>query len=86
MLIFWIFIFIVSLSLMIKSSDWLVESAEKIGFAFKISPFIIGVTIVAIGTSFPEMASSVVARTLIVRKSLIDLDAPLLKFQIFFNF
>lgn len=110
MLIFWIFIFILSLAVLIKSADWFVESSEKIGLAFKISPFIIGVTIVAIGTSFPELASSiaatlrgateivaanalgsavanillivglsaVVARSLIVRRSLIDLDSPLL--------
>jgi len=38
-----------------------VGSAEKIGLALKISPFIIGVTIVALGTSFPELASSVAA-------------------------
>ncbi len=110
MLIFWILIFILSLAVLVKSADWLVNSAEKIGLALKISPFIIGVTIVAIGTSFPELItslvavfkdateivvanvlgsnianillivglSSIVARTLIVNKSLIDLDAPLL--------
>ena len=110
MLGFWIIIFIISVILLIKSSDWLVESSEKIGIALKISPFIIGVTIVAIGTSFPELISSiagtlkgvteivaanvigsnvanillivglsaVVARTLIMRRSLINLDAPLL--------
>ena len=109
-LILWIIIFIVSLALLVKSSDWFVGSAEKIGLALKISPFIVGVTIVAIGTSFPELASSlaavlkgageivaadavgsnianiflivgisaVLARTLIVKRSLIDLDAPLL--------
>ncbi|HDQ16801.1 MAG TPA: calcium/sodium antiporter [Candidatus Vogelbacteria bacterium] len=110
MLIFWILIFIVSLALLVKSADWLVESSEKIGLALKISPFIIGVTIVSIGTSFPELASSIAAvlkgateivaanvvgsnianillivglsaitaRTLLVKRSLIDLDAPLL--------
>ena len=59
MLAFWIIIFIISVILLIKSSDWLVESSEKIGIALKISPFIIGVTIVAIGTSFPELISSI---------------------------
>ena len=109
-LIFWAFVFLVSLFLLVKGSDWFVESAEKIGLALKISPFIIGVTIVSIGTSFPELFSSiaavlkntteivganvigsnifnilviiglsaVVARKLIVTRSLIDLDAPLL--------
>jgi len=110
MLIFWILIFILSLVLLVKSADWFVESSEKIGLALKISPFIIGVTIVSIGTSFPELASSiaavlkgaseivaanvigsnianillvvglsaVAARTLLVKRSLIDLDAPFL--------
>ena len=110
MFVIWIIIFIASLALLVKSADWLVENAEKIGLALKISPFIIGVTIVAIGTSFPELASSiaavlkgaseivtanvvgsnianillivglsaVAARTLLVKRSLIDLDAPLL--------
>ena len=109
-LILWIIIFIVSLALLVKSADWFVGSAEKIGLALKISPFIVGVTIVAIGTSFPELASTlaavlkgageivaanvvgsnianiflivgisaVLARALIVKRSLIDLDAPLL--------
>ena len=61
MLIVWILVFIVSLDLLVKSADWLVESAEKIGLAFKISPFIIGVTIVAVGTSLPELVVSVKA-------------------------
>ena len=61
MLIFWSLIFIVSLVRLVKGADWFVESAEKIGLALKISSFIIGVTIVALGTSFPELASSLAA-------------------------
>ncbi|GAI51580.1 unnamed protein product, partial [marine sediment metagenome] len=53
MLFFWILVFILSLAVLVKAADWFVESAEEIGLAFKISPFIIGVTIVALGTSFP---------------------------------
>lgn len=49
----------VSLFFLIKSSDWFVDSAEKIGLSLGISPFIIGVTVVAFGTSLPELASSV---------------------------
>lgn len=52
-------IFIVALAVLLKASDWFVESAEKIGLSFGISPFIIGVTIVAFGTSLPELASSI---------------------------
>ncbi len=35
------------------------DSAEKIGLALGVSPFIIGVTIVAFGTSLPELATSI---------------------------
>ena len=57
----WILIFIGSLAALVKGADWFVGSAEKIGLALKISPFIIGVTIIALGTSFPELASSLAA-------------------------
>lgn len=41
------------------ASDWFIESAEKIGLSLGISPFVIGVTIVAFGTSLPELAASI---------------------------
>jgi cation:H+ antiporter len=61
MLIFWIIIFVISLVFLVKSSDWLLESAEKIGFSLGMSPFLIGITIVGIGTSLPELVSSLFA-------------------------
>ncbi len=42
-------------------SHWLVESAVTIARAFGVSELIIGLTIVAAGTSMPEVATSVVA-------------------------
>jgi len=54
-------IFIVSLATLLKASDWFVDSAEAIGLSLGISPFIIGVTIVAFGTSLPELAASIAA-------------------------
>jgi len=110
MLILWIIIFIISLIVLVKGADWLISSAEKIGLAFGLSPFIVGVTIVGIGTSAPELVSSlaavfrgvtdvvvanavgsnianilliigisaITAKKLVVDKSLIDLDLPLL--------
>ena len=110
MIIFWVIVFIVSLGVLVKGADWLIASAEKIGLALGLSPFIVGITIVGVGTSFPELISSLVAvfkgvpdvvaanvigsnianillivgvsavigRRLIVTKSLIDLDLPLL--------
>jgi len=52
-------VFILSLATLLKGSDWFIDSAEEIGLSFGISPFIIGLTIVAFGTSLPELASSV---------------------------
>ena len=60
-LVFWAVVFVISLAILIKSSDWFTESAEKIGLSFGMSPFVIGVTIVAIGTSLPELISSIFA-------------------------
>lgn len=61
MVFLWITIFIASLVLLVKSSDWLLESSERIGLSVGASPFVVGVTIVAFGTSFPELVSSLVA-------------------------
>lgn len=52
-------LFIVSLGVLLKAADWFIDSAEEIGLSLGISPFIIGVTIVAFGTSLPELATSV---------------------------
>lgn len=54
-------IFVISLSVLLKASDWFIDSAEQIGLSLGISPFIIGVTIVAFGTSLPELATSIAA-------------------------
>jgi len=54
-------IFVVSLYVLLQASDFFVEAAERIGLAAGIPPFIIGVTIVALGTSLPELASSIEA-------------------------
>ena len=61
MLLIWVIIFIVSLAALVKGADWLLGSAEKIGLALGLSPFIVGVVIVGLGTSFPELMSSIVA-------------------------
>ncbi len=54
-------IFVVSLAVLLKASDWFIDSGEEIGLSLGISPFIIGVTIIAFGTSLPELATSVAA-------------------------
>ncbi len=52
---------VVGLALLIVSSRMLVQGAVFIAQAFGISDLIVGLTIVAIGTSLPELASAIVA-------------------------
>ena len=52
-------IFVVSLIVLLKASDYFVEAAEKIGLNLGIPQFIVGATIIAFGTSLPELASSI---------------------------
>jgi len=61
MLIVWILVFIISLTILVKGSDWLLSNAEKIGLAIGLSSFVVGITIVSIGTSFPELISGLAA-------------------------
>jgi cation:H+ antiporter len=52
---------IVGLLLLIVSSRMLVWGAVDVAHGFGVSDLIIGLTIVAVGTSLPELASSVIA-------------------------
>jgi len=58
MLLTWIAVFIASLFVMVKGADWLLASSERIGIVLGFSPFIVGVVIVGLGTSFPELVSA----------------------------
>jgi cation:H+ antiporter len=59
---FWdIPVFIIGVVVIIASANYLVESASNIARVFGVSEWIIGITIVAAGTSMPEFATSVVA-------------------------
>ncbi|MDZ7582893.1 MAG: calcium/sodium antiporter [Deltaproteobacteria bacterium] len=55
---FWL---VVGLILLIVSSRFLVWGAVEIAHGFGVSDLIIGLTIVAVGTSLPELASSIIA-------------------------
>ncbi len=57
----WGFVLVMSLVVLVKGADSFINSAEKIGKAFKLSPFVIGVLLVGIGTSLPEFASGIAA-------------------------
>jgi len=56
--VFWM---VVGLALLVVSSRSLVWGAVEIAYGLGISDLIIGLTIVAVGTSLPELASSVIA-------------------------
>jgi cation:H+ antiporter len=46
---------------LIKGAGYVIDESEKIAFHFNISHFVIGATVVALGTSLPEMAASIFA-------------------------
>lgn len=49
------------LAVLVKSSDFFVESVARIATYLGVSEFVIGLTVIAIGTSLPELGSSVMA-------------------------
>lgn len=57
----WGIIFIASLSVLVYSADTFTEGAEKLGLYFGLSSFIVGATIVSLGSSLPEIVTSVFA-------------------------
>ena len=57
-LIQWSVILIISLFVLVKAADLFIAGAKEIGEYFKMSQFVIGVLIVGMGTSLPELASS----------------------------
>lgn len=56
-----ILIFILAMTALIYGADFIIQESEKIALHYKISPFVIGATLVAVGTSLPEMAVSISA-------------------------
>ena len=55
----WIFLIVVWLALLVKGADFFVDGAAGIAGKCRISPLVIGLTVVAFGTSMPELAVSV---------------------------
>ncbi len=56
-----VFFIVAGLALLILGSRWLVDSAVQIATSFGVSDLVIGLTIIAVGTSLPEVATSVIA-------------------------
>lgn len=60
---FWSYfaLFLVSLILLIVSADRLVKFSLRLSRSFRLSPLVIGATLIALGTSLPELAVTVSA-------------------------
>lgn len=56
-----IFFLLAGFVLLVKGADFFVDGASGIAKKLKVSTFIIGVTVVALGTSAPEMAVTVIS-------------------------
>ncbi len=54
-------IFVIAMGVLIWGADLLITQSEHIALKFKIPEFIIGATLIALGTSLPEMAASIAA-------------------------
>jgi cation:H+ antiporter len=52
-------VFIVSLIVLIYGAEFVIKESEKIALHFNISPFVIGASLIAFGTSLPEFAASI---------------------------
>jgi len=59
--IIWGIVFLFSLVILVVSADFFIKSSERVGLALGIPQFIIGVTLVALGTSLPELVTSIIA-------------------------
>ena len=50
-----------SLALLLVAARFFTSAAERVGLALGLSPFVVGVLIVAVGTSLPELVASLLA-------------------------
>ena len=54
-------LFVIAMGVLIWGADLIISQSERIALKFKIPEFIIGATLIALGTSLPEMAASIAA-------------------------
>jgi len=54
-------IFLISMTALIYGANHIIIESERIALHFNISSFVIGATLIALGTSLPEMAASIAA-------------------------
>ena len=50
-----------SIALLVISAEWVVEKMIKIAHHFKLSDTFVGLTVLSIGTSLPEIGSHIIA-------------------------
>ncbi len=51
--------FIISIAVLVKASDYFIQAAEAIGLFLRIPHFVLGVFVLGVGTSLPELVSSI---------------------------
>jgi len=54
-------IFVIAMGVLIWGAELIIHQSERIALKFNIPEFIIGATLIALGTSLPEMAASIAA-------------------------
>ena len=54
-------LFVIGVAILVKGSDWFVDAAAALARSFGVPELVIGLTLVSIGTSLPELASSLCA-------------------------
>ena len=54
-------IFFAAMAALVYGADFIIKESERIALHFNISHFVIGATLIAFGTSLPEMAASMMA-------------------------
>jgi len=54
-------LFVVGIYLLVKSADWIIDSSSSMAKKLGVSSLVIGLTVVAFGTSLPELVVNVLA-------------------------
>ena len=60
-ILMWLLVLVISIAVLVKASDFFVGAAQNVGAFCKLPDFIVGVILVGVGTSLPELISSIVA-------------------------
>ena len=58
---FWLIGIVLGVVMLYFGSDWLVDGAKKLAIRLGIAPFVIGITVLAFGSSAPECVTSIVS-------------------------